>query len=29
MFALYACVGVLLCTPPVRALAASPRTMVA
>jgi ABC-type nitrate/sulfonate/bicarbonate transport system permease component len=29
MFALYACVGVLLCAPPVRALAGSPRTMVA
>jgi ABC-type nitrate/sulfonate/bicarbonate transport system permease component len=29
MFALYASVGVLLCTPPVRALARSPRTMIA
>ena len=28
MFALYAGVGVLLCTPPVRALARSPRTMI-
>jgi ABC-type nitrate/sulfonate/bicarbonate transport system permease component len=29
MFALYAGVGVLLCTPPVRGLARSPRTMIA
>ena len=29
MFALYACVGVLLCTPPIRGLVRSPRTMIA
>ena len=29
MFALYAGVGVLLCTPPVRGLARSPRSMIA